>query len=238
MTSLPLFFIHGWATNGQIWQDLYKSAHTHYYNAPQFPDFKHVAQTFLHICQRQEQQRTILIGWSLGGMLALQLAHRFPEHIAKLILVSSSACFTARENYTAGLPPAIVKRMMKRLKQNPWQTQLDFYKLMFSALEQEAAQKFSVFMAPLMREVPITTLTAGLDYLMETDLREILPHISVPCHIIHGSADEICPPAAGGYLAEHLPQASLHLIPDAGHIPFYTRFSDFQVALEECMSSD
>lgn len=238
MSSSPLFFIHGWATNGQIWQDLFQSPYTHYYNAPQYPDFTHISHTFLNLYRHMKQQRITLVGWSLGGMLSLQLAHRFPEHIGKVILISSTACFTSRENYPAGLSPAIVKQLAKRLRQDYRQTQVDFYKLMFSAREKEAEQSFLTALAPLMCEVPMAALTAGLDYLLATDLRELLPHITVPCHIIHGSADEICPLAAGEYLSEHLPQAVLHILPNAGHIPFYTRFSDFQSALEECSIHD
>lgn len=238
MTSLPLFFIHGWATNGHIWQGLYNCSRTYYYNAPQFPDFNHVVHSFTSFFHRMKKERAILIGWSLGGMLALQLAHLFPERIAKVVLLSSTACFTVREDYAAGLSPAIVKRLGKKLKKDPRQAQLDFYSLMFSPREQRDAAVFLEALAPLMCDIPLATLTSGLDYLLVTDLRHVIPHISVPCHIIHGSADEICPLEAGYYLAEHLPQATFHVLRHAGHIPFYTRGTDFQAILEECLSND
>jgi pimeloyl-[acyl-carrier protein] methyl ester esterase len=238
MTSLPLFFIHGWATNSHIWQNRYNYSRTYYYDAPEFPDFDHIVKSFENYYYRMGQQRTILIGWSLGGMLALQLAHRFPEQIAKVILISSTACFTTRESYAAGLSPAIVKRLAKKLKQDHRQVQLDFYNLMFSAREQEAVSAFFAGLSPLMFDISLASLTAGLDYLLTTDLRPVIPHISVPCHIIHGSADEICPLAAGHYLAEHLPQATLHVLRHAGHIPFFTRDTDFQTTLEECLCND
>lgn len=233
----PLFIIHGWATNNHIWPDLYPRAHTCYYDAPQFPDFNHLVQTFLQFHAVTGHRRTVLIGWSLGGMLALQLANHFPEHIAKVILISSTACFTVRENYPAGLSPAIVRRLSRKLSHGHRQALLDFYKLMFSPQELTTAQTFAATLAPLM-DFPIPSLIAGLDYLLKTDLRASLPDIPVPCHIIHGSADEICPPAAGQYLADHLPHAVLHMLRAAGHIPFYTRFTEFQSILEECLGND
>jgi pimeloyl-[acyl-carrier protein] methyl ester esterase len=238
MTSFPLFFIHGWATNGQIWQGLHNGIRSHYYDAPQFPDFNHIVLCFLNFYQRIARQPAVVIGWSLGGMLALQLAHRFPEYIDKVVLVSSTASFTTRDNYSAGLSPAIVKRLAKKLRQDERQTRLDFYRLMFSAHEQAAASAFADTMAPLMGEIPPASLAAGLDYLLSTDLRQLLPSISTPCHIIHGSADEICPPSAGDYLAANLPKAVSHVLLDAGHIPFYSRAADFQTILEECLCND
>lgn len=238
MINTAMFFIHGWAANSRVWHGVCFRPDAHYYDAPQFPDFNHLARSFLDFHNRLPKHQTILVGWSLGGMLALQLAHRFPARVAKIILLSSTCCFITRDNYGAGLAPAIVKRLGKKLRQDCRQTQLDFYKLMFSPAEQKAASTFFATLAPLMLKSSPECLAPGLDYLLSTDLRAILSDITVPCHIIHGSADEICPPAAGRHLAAHLPRAVLHMLPDAGHIPFFTRAADVQMILEECLHND
>lgn len=237
MTVVPLFFVHGWATDARIWRQIYASPSTYYYNAPQFSDFNHLADSFLKFHQHSGQRGAILIGWSLGGMLSLQLAHHFPAQIDKVILVGSTACFTRRENYTAGLPPVLVKRLLKKLRLDCRETQSEFYKLMFSDNEQKDAHTFATSVAPLMFGIPEKTLADGLAYLLDTDLRPLLPQITVPCHIIHGLADGICPFAAGEYLAVNLPCARLHSL-SAGHIPFYTRAAEFQNILEECIHRD
>lgn len=237
MNVVPLFFVHGWATDDKIWQEICASPSTYYYDAPQFPDFNHLADSFLKFHGRSGQQGAVLIGWSLGGMLSLQLAYHFPAQIKKVILVASTACFTNQEDYTAGLPPVLVRRLLKKLRLDCRETQRDFYKLMFSAEEQSDAQTFAASVAPLMYGIPETTLADGLHYLLCTDLRPLLPQISAPCHVIHGLADDICPFEAGEYLAAHLPHAHLHSL-TAGHIPFYTRAAEFQTILEVCIHHD
>ena len=237
MTGVPLFFIPGWATNAQIWRQICARPANYYYDAPQFPDFNHLAASFLKFQPHPGPRGAILVGWSLGGMLALELAHHFPAQIEKVILVGSTACFIKREDYAAGLPPVLVKRLLKKLRLDCRETQRAFYRLMFSPAEQKEAQTFAASVAPLMSGIPEATLAHGLAYLLDTDLRPLLPRITVPCHIIHGLADGICPFAAGQYMAAQLPRARLHSLA-AGHIPFYTRPAEFQALLEECIHRD
>lgn len=78
------------------------------------------------------------------------------------------------------------------------------------------------------------SLSKGLNFLLETDYRSILPKLQTPCAIIHGTADTICPVDAAHYLAENLPNAGLYLFPGAGHIPFYTQPDTFTTLLKEC----
>lgn len=219
---MSLFLIHGWATNAVIWPDWLAVNNAICYQSPHYPDFSHLSKSFTNIYQQRFQPLTV-VGWSLGGMLALQLAAAYPEKIEKIILFASTPRFTLCENYTAGLSPSLVKNLARKLHKNKWQTQLDFYKLMFSATEHLGEKNFALQIAPLLEGIEIPTLQSGLLYLLERDLRSILASIQTPCHILHGTEDAICPPAAGQYLADVLPNAALTFIPGAGHIPFYTQ---------------
>lgn len=237
MSQPTLLFIHGWATNAQIWQYCYGNSNIHYYDAPHFPDFIHLSKV-LNSTVKQFSSPLTIVGWSLGGMLALQLAASQPEKIKKLVLVSSTPRFTSCHTYSAGLSPALVKRLAKKIYQDKWQTQLDFYRLMFASSEYHFMEQFNAALAPLMADIPADTLASGLNYLLHTDLRDILAQIMIPCDIIHGTEDEICPLSAARYLASHLPKGNLHLLDGAGHIPFFTRAQEFQALLKECAASD
>lgn len=219
---MSLFLIHGWATNATIWPEWLSTSKTCYYQSPDYPNYSELARAFLAHYNKYEQSVT-LIGWSLGGMLALQLAAEYPDKINKLILFSATPRFTICENYSAGLAPAIVKNLARKLPKNQWQTQLDFYNLMFASQEQVTRETFTADLAPLLASLEMPALQGGLAYLLETDLRSLLPSIQIPCHIFHGTEDTICPPAAGQYLANKLPKSTITFMPGAGHIPFYTQ---------------
>lgn len=232
---MSYFLIHGWATTASIWPDWLLNATTHSYQSPQYPNYEHLAKAFINYYEKQGKPITI-VGWSLGGMLALQLAADYPEKIKNLILFSTTARFTSCENYTAGLAPSIVKNLARRLLKNSWQTQLDFYHLMFANHEESYWETFSSQLAPKLAKIEMPTLQAGLHYLLEIDLRSLLPIIETPCQILHGSSDTICPPAAAQYLVEQLPNATLTILPDAGHIPFYTQRDVCNVQLQKAIT--
>lgn len=219
---MSLFLIHGWATHAAIWPNWLATSSSYCYESPHYPDYSDLAKRFLDVYQHHGRPLTI-VGWSLGGMLALQLAAAYPEKIKKLILISSTPRFTLCEHYTAGVSPSLIKNLARKLPKNKWQTQLDFYKLMFSDQEKLWEKKFTLQIAPLLNHIELLTLQSGLLYLLEKDLRCMLTSIETPCHILHGTEDAICPPAAGHYLASTLPNAKLTLVPGAGHIPFYTQ---------------
>lgn len=219
---MSLFLIHGWATTPIIWPEWLTANNAFSYHSSQYPNYSHLVETFIAHYNQQGEPLTIL-GWSLGGMLALQLAAEHPEKINRLILLSSTPRFTAWENYTAGLAPVIVKNLARKLLKNHWQTQLDFYKLMFSTNEGSSLEAFNTYIAPSLANLEIPSLQSGLQYLLETDLRSLLPEIHTPCHILHGTEDTICPLAGGQYLATMLPNSTLTLVPGAGHMPFYTQ---------------
>lgn len=232
MGNTDRFFIHGWASNSEIWGN--SAANAYYYSDPLFPDLANLKQVFLNTCEHNNKPITV-IGWSLGGMLALELAQLYPEKLAKVVLVSSTARFTIGPEYDAGLSPSIVKRLSRQLNQDKSQTLIDFYKLMFSAQEEDQIDLFLDTVAPRFTDINLDSLQAGLQYLLETDLRPMLSSIKLPCAIVHGMADSICPVKAARHLAENLPKAKLHLLEGVGHIPFYTCRREFEIFIEECI---
>ena len=66
----------------------------------------------------------------------------------------------------------------------------------------------------------INSLICGLEYLKNTDLREI----SLPLSplVIHGDRDVICPYKSSEYIKEKFKNAKLVTLQNTGHIPFYT----------------
>jgi pimeloyl-[acyl-carrier protein] methyl ester esterase len=72
----------------------------------------------------------------------------------------------------------------------------------------------------LQPEPRSSVLMETLHWLQTTDLRATLPEIVQPTLVVHGDCDRIAPPAAGEYLAAHLPQARLALLAGAAHAPF------------------
>ena len=216
------FYIHGWAVNQKIWPQALCTKESYFYNCSQYPDESHLDATF-HSVWLIKKEKITVIGWSLGGMLAMQLAELYPDKIKRLILIASTPRFTAGKEYNGGVSPSVVKNLLRKISRNKNKAQQDFYELMFSEEEADAKKKFMKTIDLTFFNIEENVLEKGLKYLLLKDLRSNLSRITVPTEIIHGSKDSICLPEAARYMKEHIPVARLLYIENAGHIPFLTR---------------
>lgn len=163
-----------------------------------------------------------LLGWSLGGQVALQLASGLKEKVARVILQSTTPRFVAGDGWSAGLPSGQVKAMTRDLRRNYRKAMGDFFAQQFEEGEMSRERFWRVVdFAVRAGRLPLGEVAlATLDTLATADQRVSLADIDVPVLVVHGEKDRIIPFAAGAYLANHLPVARLAALPAAGHAPF------------------
>lgn len=64
----------------------------------------------------------VLVGWSLGGMLAVQLHRRFPEHFGQVVTLAANACFVERKSWAAAMPRETFKAFYNDYRDAPEKT--------------------------------------------------------------------------------------------------------------------
>ena len=74
-----------------------------------------------------------------------------------------------------------------------------------------------------------------VDMVIETDVRDLLPSVRVPTLVLH-RAEEFIPVECGHYLAEHIPDARLVVLPGKDHIPFYGDADGYAEEIEEFLT--
>lgn len=164
-----------------------------------------------------------IIGWSLGALVALDFAARYPTLVSKLILIGGTSRFTIDDGYDAGQDPRAVLRMSRQLARDPEKTLRHFYVSMFSNRERARGddKRFMADVHDHFAGDTVASLSVGLDFLQTMDLRDTLSK-QPPMLLIHGEDDMICPLLAAKYVADRTQQATLRVVPQAGHLPFYT----------------
>ena len=221
----PLILIHGWGNSAAIFGDLVSRLPDFHSLAPDLPgygastpaaqvDLAALADDFIDWFDALGQERVTLLGWSLGGMLAQELAARWPQRIERLILVATTPRFVSAPDWPHGLSDSAVRALARDFKQAPASTLESFWRRQFHGEEE--------IPAPLLPEVEPATALGGLELLRQTDLRQQLSKITMPTLVLHGSNDVIIPIGAGRFLAATLPQAFLHEVSNCGHLPFYS----------------
>lgn len=156
-----------------------------------------------------------IAGWSLGGMIALETAACRPSLVAGLILISTTPKFCSGPGWTAGTPAGILRAMERKLKRDPGAVFEDFLLNTARPLA-ENKENLSLKIEKACAMNPLE-LSAGLEYLSETDLRNETKKINVPALVIHGKLDAIVPVEAGMALKNLLPVSEIRVYDNYGH---------------------
>ena len=120
-----------------------------------------------------------LVGFSLGGFMAHDLARQVPHKVASLTLIG------IREQY----PPALCRAMQRQLRQNKTQLLQDFWQTAFGDSGDRCAEAYEA-----------DVLSRGLDYLAGYVWEPGAFVFPVTC--VHGDADAIAPLSEARCLAE------------------------------------
>lgn len=160
-------------------------------------------EAVFQFCETHGLQKVALAGHSMGGAIVQEFALRFGGRLAGMALVSTGARLRVAPAILEGLLtdfPATA-RLITDWSHGP----------------AAADQQKRLYLQNLLKESP--AVVHG-DYRAcdAFDLRAGLPAIATPALAICGSADIMTPPKYSEYLAQNLPAAQLHLIPDCGHM--------------------
>ncbi len=239
-----LVFFPGWGQSSHIWyaQTVYFSKHWRvqcidlpgHGGTPNAP-----AEHWLDaLHDALPDQPCILVAWSLGGMLAIQLAHHRPERLVGIVLLSSTPCFRVKTDWSQGCSDSQFHAFKQMLENDSGTLLGAFFTLMLHGDALPRSRFNAIAKQAVDRQHPPLTeaLRAGLMLLDAMDLRDQLPDISIPSLVIHGAHDAIIPVGAGQYLASHIPGASLDIM-ECGHAPHLTQNKIFNEHLEQWCSS-
>jgi class 3 adenylate cyclase len=140
-----------------------------------------------------------------GPVAALYAATR-PERTRALILVNSFATLSRSQDYEAGVTPAESERMIGYIE-HVWGSGR-LLRAMIPGVPVDDAQLRDL--ARVERQVMSpSTVGAIFRWLFATDVRAVLPAISVPTLVLHTVENRWFPIEHGRYLAQHIPNARL-----------------------------
>lgn len=245
MKSKPtLALLHGWGMNPRVFNVLHAPLEKYCTLLPlALPGHGGTAllptntlTTWATHIAAQLPPHTFLLGWSLGGQIAMRIALDQPDSIQRLILISTTPKFVADKAWPAGVALGDLQVFGADMQHDTRATLLRFLSLQTRGA---GAQKGLLqtlrasFFAEPLPEPP--ALTAGLDMLLHTDLRTVVTQLTQPTTLIHGNLDKLTPPAAGDWLAKNLPSAKSYSIDGAAHAPFLSHTPQVIEAIVEAL---
>ncbi len=156
--------------------------------------------------------RAHVIGASMGGMIAQELALRFPARVGSLLL----AC-TSHGGLLARWPRFVRPRGIKWGEAERRERELALAPLLYSCNTplERIHEDLDVQCRSEWSYKGFLNQFGGI-LMWSSYLR--LPSIQVPTMVVHGDSDRLVPPQNGKIVAARIPGARFHLIPDAGHL--------------------
>jgi pimeloyl-ACP methyl ester carboxylesterase len=160
-----------------------------------------------------------VLGISMGGMVAQELALAAPERVLSLILGATS-CGGTQSRAT---PPEVVQRLTTVALSRDRELMLRTgFELVVSRRHAAQPAHFAQFVTATQQfpaSVPLLLAQKGAADRHDTYAR--LRGLSVPTLVIHGTADELLAAVNGDLVASLIPGARLELLEGVGHLFFW-----------------
>jgi len=265
MNKHQIIFIHGWGMNRGIWtkliNELSKSIEDDiicldlpgYANSPAIAEEDNLDQIAESLLDQLDSQCEItLVGWSLGGLVATKMSALLGPRLKRLILIASTPCFTQHNHWTHAVSPSVFENFYHQLNDDFSKTIKRFIaitvmgspnakkdqKEIIQALQNSLTQRNEP--SDNMFGLNLTTLKAGLDILLATDLIQEISKLSVPVYLLCGDRDTLVPIAAMQDIynkrqSNHL-FCEMQVIHHAGHAPFISHQNECVSYIEQVLN--
>lgn len=225
----PLVLFHGWGFDVHVWSPLLPVLTSQYeIHLVDLPGFGLTPpmewEVFESSLLDQLPERFALAGWSMGGLFATRLAIDAMDRVSQLVNIASSPCFI-REKHWSGVDVKLFDVFYQDLVKHPQQTLEQFIALQFQG----------GLIPPVALGLPpsLCGLRAGLDVLLNWDLRDYLAQLNMPVCYMFGRLDVITPRRTMAIMQVMYPQFNYIQFAKAAHMPFLSHPEQFIEALSE-----
>lgn len=219
--SPTLVFLHGWASDARIWRSVCEQLHCNYvvWDLPGFGQNQSELQPNLEVFLEQAinalPMKCILVGWSLGGMLATRLAYLAPEKVLGLITFAANPVFVANKHWQCAMPRAMFAQFLNNFNQSPNKT---FARFCLLQTKNDARAKHLVNELKLFSPKPtqVSQWSIALEWLGNMDNRAIISELGIPQLHVYAGHDELVPAQVAAIIKESQ-HIQLRVLPGACH---------------------
>lgn len=222
-TGAPLLLLHGLGGSGRWWSRniaaLSQHFQVHTLNLLAFGDTSQGGEFVLHKAasqikhwmEQQGLQGAHVVGHSMGGFLAAELAADYPQYVDKLVLVDA-AIVPMRQRGLASINESLRNLPYLRRSIGPG-TWGDFAR------------------------TGVKNMVATAHALFTSDMRKKLLAIRAPTLVVWGKQDAMVPVSAGYEIASRLAPRKLVVINHAGHCPMWDRPDAFNTVVSNFLAA-
>lgn len=210
--SLPTLCISGWAQHHDGLNVLCNDSVHHFHFAP----MQNITTALTALSSETTHYHRI-IGWSLGGALAMYALEK--KHITtnQLVLLAAPAQFVSCSDFQYGMDPLTFSLFHSNYSLDSARTAKKFAQLITHG--DKHREHITPLLAPDHFSAQTTLWASWLDELKQLHHAHFTFKHFPPTLIFHGTEDTVVKHSQSEWLAQHIPQATLISLPECGHAP-------------------
>jgi pimeloyl-[acyl-carrier protein] methyl ester esterase len=237
-----LVLIHGWGFNSTIWQTNLEYLQSKFniitidlngHGLSKYNHNYHNLDLYLENIIPMIPDNSNILGWSLGGIIALKLKNKYHNKVNKIILCCSTPCFINNNNWNHGVDQKTWHKFSNDLLTDCERTLQNF--LLLQTINHRDAKilyKKLININNNSNPPDQNGLIWGLNILQQ-DHRLLLKNIDNNyIKFILGARDLLINKNLSTWLKENHPDIKTYLLNNSGHIPFITDHELFYNYLE------
>jgi len=244
----PLLMIHGWGVNSEIWNSLVDELKlfvtVYVVDLPGMGGSVSISPYTLDNIAKEIKanvpiKKCNILGWSLGGQVAMYLAIKMPEFVEKLILMSTTPCFVEKIDWPYGVNKQFFLNFETEAKKNLNDTLMKFFLIQTRGInDSKKIMRFLKKEFIELRGENKSAMQSALNVLKEADLRNDVKKIDKHTLIITGDKDRLTSTKASIWLYETIKGATLKEIKGANHMPFISHKETITASVKKFLQND
>ncbi len=195
--------------------------------------FEALARAVVAVLDAEGAEQAVLVGHSLGGMIAQETAARFPQRVSGLVLFATSAAFGGKDEsfkkefLAQRLAPLDAGKTMPEIAE-------ELTKGLFGPNPPEAARRRAI---ASMAAIPAASYRAALECIVTFNRLDDLARIACPTLVLAAERDRLAPPRTMERMAARIPGAAYRCIAGAGHLANFEQPAAFAAVLDEFLAT-
>lgn len=225
---------HGFGTDQSVWKhviphlvDEYRvilfdnmgagTTDPEYFSFSRYSTLHGYADDLLSILDELEVESCIYVGHSVAGMVGCLASLERPEIFSKIITLSTSPRYLNDSDYFGGFEQEDLNQLFEAMQSNFKAWVSGFAPLAVGAdIDSMAVQEFGRTLFNIRPDIAFSVAKT----IFQSDLRTMLPKVTVPCHILQSNKDLAVPVVVSDYLHHELGGPTIvEVLQTEGHLP-------------------
>ncbi|MGD0453559.1 MAG: alpha/beta hydrolase [Solirubrobacteraceae bacterium] len=256
-TSQPLVFVHGLSGCWANWlEQLPALAAEHRVITLDLPGFGYspmpaeqisisgYARLLDRLLGELEIDAAAVVGNSMGGFIAAELAIAFPQRVERLVLISAAGISTTGHPGSLRAVPVIRRLETVLSASGAWVASKSetvarrarLREALLNVVTRHPSRLPAALAAEQLRGAGKPGFLQGLQAVLDYDIRERLPEIACPTLIVWGDGDRLIPVRDADVFAELIPDSRKVIFEDTGHMAMLERPAAFNALLKDFLA--